>query len=221
VIQGVGSVFRASLERQILPRGETRTKNTPDPFPSARQFYAMLENETLWQVARACHETLRAANIPYAVVGGVAVCLHGYQRNTVDLDLLVRAEDATAIRQAMREAGFAWSKESKEFRSPAGVPVQFLMAGERAGPHSEVLLPDPSEKKTTAEVEGLPVVALARLVEMKLACGQGDLRRTHKDFADVVELIAIHQLNRSFARYLHKSLRKTFRELVLRARGES
>jgi hypothetical protein len=187
---------------------------------SAKQVYAMLGNETLWQVAQQCHAALSRAEIPHAVVGGVAVCLHGYQRNTVDLDVLVRPEDSDATRAVMEDAGFAWSKQAKEFRGAAGIPV-FLLAGEPAGPNSEVKLPDPSDRKTTVALEGLPVVSLARLIEMKLACGEGNLRRTHKDLADVVELIAMHGLSRSFARYLHKSLRKTFRELVLHARGET
>jgi len=63
------------------------------------------------------------------------------------------------------------------------------------------------------------VLSLARLIESKLACGLGSLRRTHRDFADVVELIAIHQLGRDFARHLHKSLRATFRKLVEQSRG--
>ena len=46
-----------------------------------------------------------------------------------------------------------------------------------------------------------------------------DVRRTHQEFADVVQLIAIRQLDESFARFLHKSLRKTFRELVKNARA--
>ena len=56
-------------------------------------------------------------------------------------------------------------------------------------------------------------------IETKLACGQGNLRRTHKDFVDVVELIAANELGRDFARHLHKTLRQTFRELVTHARG--
>jgi hypothetical protein len=42
----------------------------------------------------------------------------------------------------------------------------------------------------------------------------------HKDFADVVELIAIHNLDASFARFSHKSVRKEFRVLVRRAQGQ-
>ena len=98
--------------------------------------------------------------------------------------------------------------------------MQFVLTGERAGKGSEVLLPDPAESKSTKTVDGLPVLTLARLIESKIACGQGNLRRTHKDFADVVELIAINKLKSSFARYLHKSIRATFRELVEQARAE-
>jgi hypothetical protein len=82
-----------------------------------------------------------------------------------------------------------------------------------------VRLPDPGDETAVTQLEGLPVLTLAKLIEAKLACGQGNLRRTHKDFADVVELIAAHQLSRSFAKNLHKSLRDTFRQLVIHARG--
>ncbi len=51
-------------------------------------------------------------------------------------------------------------------------------------------------------IEGLSVVRLSRLIEMKIACGMSNLRRTHKDFADVVELISIRRLDGSFARFL-------------------
>jgi hypothetical protein len=68
--------------------------------------------------------------------------------------------------------------------------------------------------------EGLTVVRLSRLIEMKIACGMGNLRRTHKDFADVVELIAARNLDRSFARFLHPTLRPTFRELVRNAEAK-
>jgi hypothetical protein len=63
-------------------------------------------------------------------------------------------------------------------------------------------------------------LTLARLIETKIACGQGNARRMHKDFADVVELIAKHNLNSSFARKLHTSLQPTFRQLLANARGE-
>ena len=103
---------------------------------------------------------------------------------------------------------------------PAGVAVQFVFAGTAAGKSSEVLLPDPADEQTLTRLEELPVLKLARLIDTKLACGSGSPRRMHRDFADVVELIVVCNLGRDFAHHLHKPLRPTVRELVLRARGE-
>lgn len=186
---------------------------------SAQSTYQMLENQTLWDAAADSHAILRDAGIPHAIVGGVAVCLHGYRRNTVDLDLLVRRDDQAKVKAALEAAGYVWSKEHAEFRTPSGIPVQFLLSGERAGKGAEVVLPDPNAPGVTVELEGLHVVRLAKIVEMKLASGLGSPRRTHRDLADVVELIAVHQLSRSFARFLHKSLRPAFRELVEQSRS--
>jgi hypothetical protein len=171
---------------------------------TTQQVYAMLENESLWQTATQCHQLLSDAKVPHAVMGGVAVCLHGYQRNTVDLDLLIRKEDSKLARETLE-----------------GMRVQLLLAGDRAGIDSEVNLPDPDDTAATTEIEDLPVLTLAKLIESKIACGLGNLRRTHKDFADVVELILQNRLNSSFARYLHKSLRTTYRSLVRTSRGKA
>jgi hypothetical protein len=174
----------------------------------------MLGNESLWDVAERVHKLLRTYKVPYAIVGGVAVCLHGYRRNTVDLDLLIRPEDAAEFRAALESGEFAWVPRAKEYRSPAGVAVQVLLAGDPEGPGQEASFPDPSRDDCVTTIQGVRVLALAQLIQAKIACGLGNLRRTHRDFADVVELIAIHRLDGSFARLLHKSVRKEFRRLV-------
>lgn len=180
----------------------------------------MLENQSLWQAAAECHRLLGEAKVPHAILGGVAVSLHGYQRNTVDVDLLIRRQDTDLARAALERGQFAWNSEATEFRSPAGIAVQCLYAGDRAGSGSEVALPDPGDPAAVIEIEDLPVLTLAKLIESKIACGEGNPRRTHKDFADVVELVIHNGLNSSFARFLHKSLRNTYRTLVHQARGE-
>lgn len=174
----------------------------------------MLGNAPLWETAKVCRDLLAAANVPFAIAGGVAVCLHGYRRNTIDLDLLVRRDDEAAIRHTLITNGFVWNDANSEFVAPSGIPVQFLISGERAGRGSEVALPDPTAENVVTEKEGLPVLRMARLIECKIAAGEGNVRRTHRDFADVVELIAVNQLDKSFARFLHRSLRKTFKELA-------
>jgi hypothetical protein len=189
---------------------------------SAQETYLMLDRGSIWDTARRCELVLSEHALPHAVVGGVAVCLHGYPRNTVDVDLLVRREDVDAVRRTMDGEGFVWDAAEHEFRGPDNVPVQFLIAGDPASDDRSlgVYLPDPAAPGVVTEIEGLSVLSLARLIDLKVACGLGNLRRTHRDFADVVELIVAHHLGRDFARHLHKSVRKGFRGLVLRARGE-
>ena len=187
---------------------------------SAQKVYGMLGNETLWDAATLCDRVLRDAGVAYSVCGGVAVCLHGYQRNTVDLDLIVSGDDIDRIRPLLQNAGLIWHPEVREFRTETGIAVQFLIAGESAGRGSEVRILEPIGEDNVETIEGLQVLRLSRLIEMKLACGLTNLRRTHKDFADVVELIAIRNLDGAFSRYLHQSLRKTFRELVKHARED-
>lgn len=178
----------------------------------------MLGNRSLWDTAATCHRVLDDAGIPHAIVGGVAVCLHGYQRNTIDIDMLVRGEDAVAIRAALEGAGLAWDDVACEFRSKEGIPVQLLNAGDKAGQGTDVVLPDPAAEGVRVTIEALPVIRLSGLIEAKIACGESNLRRTHRDFADVVELIACHGLDGTFASRLHRSVRPTFRRLVRHVR---
>jgi hypothetical protein len=172
---------------------------------TAERTYHLLENQTLWEAATRVHELFAARGIDHAIVGGVAVCLHGYRRNTVYVDLLIRPGDASAVRGALEADGIEWREQEKEFCTASGVAVQFVLAGESEGKGQPAVFQDPADPAHVASIEGLPVLTLAALVQSKLACGLGNLRRTHKDFADVVELIAIHQLDKSFARFDHPS----------------
>jgi hypothetical protein len=190
---------------------------------SSRLTYSMLGNAPVWQTAEQCSGLLTAKGIPHAIVGGVAVSLHGYRRNTIDVDVLIQRESSEAVKQALIDFGFVWNEVRREFVGSNGVPVQFLIKLEPAGDDRSlgVVLPDPAAPGVSTEIEGLQVLTLARLIETKLACGLGNVRRTHRDLADVVELIAVHNLGRDFAAKLHKNVRKEFRVLLGHARGES
>jgi hypothetical protein len=172
---------------------------------TAQETYAMLEQQSLWATALRCHQLLAAAGVPHAVVGGVAVCLHGYRRNTTDVDLLVPREQR-ALSQACLDV--------------EGLLAHFSFVGDRVGPSSEVRLPHPGERNWVQMIEGLPALSLARPIEVKIARGKENPRRTHRDFADVVELIAVNQLRSRFGHCLHPSVRRTFNKLVMHSRGE-
>jgi hypothetical protein len=77
----------------------------------------------------------------------------------------------------LTENGFQWNELEKEYRSTSGIPVQLILTGEKSGKGSEVLIPEPTGEFNVEEREGLYVVRLSRLIEMKLASGLGNLRR--------------------------------------------
>jgi hypothetical protein len=149
------------------------------------------------------------------------VLLHGYQRNTVDVDILIRAQDQTKVRQALELAGLRWDAGQREFTGIESVPVHMLVSGKSASDDRslQIRIPEPDGEAVSTTLDGLPVVSLPRLIELKIASGLGNLRRTHRDFADVIELILGHKLSRQYARHLHKAVRPAFRALVVRARG--
>src|SRR4051812_1211677 len=130
---------------------------------TAKWIYQMLENESLWQLAQRVHGLFTRGKIDFAIVGGVVVCLHGYRRNTVDLDVLIRPEQASESRAALESDGLAWNAESKELRTPSGIAVQFVMAGESEGPGQSARFPDPADASCLTHIEGLPVLSLAAL----------------------------------------------------------
>ena len=51
-------------------------------------------------------QQLEEQAIPYALCGGLAVALHGYIRATQDIDLLIRPENLTAVKNAVEEIGY-------------------------------------------------------------------------------------------------------------------
>src|SRR3990172_4526775 len=187
----------------------------------ATEVFRVLGSSPLWETAQRSAEALENAGIPYAISGGVAVLLHGYRRTTADVDILVASGREREVKRALEGAGLVWRSRRREFvNEEDGTAVHLMFGGESASDNRSlgVALPEP-EGSAVTEIEGLHVLSLARLIEAKLACGLGNLRRTHRDFADVVELVAANKLTKGFAGFLHKSVRAEFKELVDRARG--
>ncbi len=152
-------------------------------------------------------------NLPYVVVGGMALGLHGYFRGTDDVDLLVTKATLASIHERLEGLGwvapFAGSKNLRD--ADTNVKVEFLVTGEYpgSGKPGPVAFPDPAA--VGVDVGGVRVIALANLVELKLASGTTPGRR--KDLGDVQELIRILALPAGFADRVDVSLRPLFLEL--------
>jgi hypothetical protein len=75
-----------------------------------------------------------------------------------------------------------------------------------------VAFPHPAAEGVTVDVEGIRVVALERLVELKLASGSSASHQL-RDLADVQDLITRLHLGRDLAERLDPSVRKAYLDL--------
>lgn len=165
----------------------------------------MLEGESaVLDAAREVTRVLREAKIRGAIVGGIAVGLHGHVRATLDVDVYV-PEPLIEFGAALRAAGCTFNARRREFRF-GSVPIHLITDDQTGGPPARI---------TT--IEGIQTVGLADLVNMKLRSGLESIVRT-QDIADVIALIRVCKLNAAFAAKLDRSLRAEFRKLVTAVR---
>lgn len=163
---------------------------------------------------------LNELEVPYAVVGAMALNAFGYRRATVDIDVLLTAEGLARFKDAWLGRGyverFAGSRGVRD--TVAGVPIDFLLAGEYPGDGTPkaVRFPDPGRDAIT--VEGISLLPLERLVELKLASGLSAPHRL-RDLADVLELIRARDLDDALAERLDPSVRGKYLELLRAARS--
>jgi len=158
---------------------------------------------------------LRDHGIDYMVIGAVALLAHGYPRFTEDIDLVMTQEGLDKFHEQLVGLGYAPSFPGarKRLRSTTdGVSIKVMTTGEYPGDDKPkpVSIPDPVAAST--EIDGIRVVTLEKLIELKLASGLSAPDRL-KDLADVQELIKIQKLDEEFAEKLDPYVRGKFVEL--------
>lgn len=60
---------------------------------------------------------LQAANVKYAVIGGVAMAFHSYARFTQDIDILTKGSELDQIQDILRKEGYELSSKPWRFSS--------------------------------------------------------------------------------------------------------
>jgi len=169
-------------------------------------------NNTLARLA----SDLDRHQIEYAVIGAIALNQHGYQRLTVDIDLLISPEALERFKDELVGLGdrpfFEGAK--KKFKSVIdNVPVEVITSGEFPGDGLPKLVAFPEPTEYTVVIDGIKTITLEKLVELKLASGMTATDRL-KDLADVQELIKIKNLDTSFADRLNEYVRPKYLELL-------
>jgi len=153
-------------------------------------------------------------DIPYAILGALALNAYGYLRATLDVDVILTREGLERFRAAALGRGYV-----EKFPGSRGVrdtlrnvDIDVVLAGDYPGDGREkpVRFPDPA----TGAVQGAAysLVPLQTLIELKVASGMTAPHRL-KDLADVIELIRINELPADYAERLHPYVRDRFAEL--------
>jgi len=162
---------------------------------------------------RKLGQLLEAAQIPYAVIGAMALNEFGYQRMTSDVDVLLTSDGLARFKELHLGRGyvekFAGSRGLRDTENSTDIDVVISGHFPGDGKPKAVAFPDPSEAEQGASVRLLP---LSRMVELKLASGMTAVHRL-KDLADVLELIRAAKLSRALGDSLDASVRDKYFEL--------
>lgn len=158
----------------------------------------------VYETVKMLAKDLDDAGIEYAIIGGMALNAHGYRRETVDVDVLVRPEGLDEFRNRLVGRGYVgtFPGARKSFRNTrTNTVVEFIATGEYPGDGKPkpVVFPDPAKVKIN--VDGLCVVDLPTLINLKLASGMTQPAR-RRDLADVQDLIRTLALKRDFTAQL-------------------
>jgi hypothetical protein len=192
---------------------------TPE-HDSVRELYAeglrylMGEGSLNNALAQLC-EDLDRHGIDYMVIGAVALMAHGYPRFTEDIDLVLTREGLEAFHRELVGLGYlpAFAGARKRLRATrGGVPVEIILAGEFPGDGRPKPVSFPVPAAASVEIDGVRVVTLEGLVELKLASGMSAPDRL-KDLADVQELIKARGLGPEFAERLDPYVRAEYARL--------
>ena len=171
----------------------------------------------LYSTLRRLTQRLNVEGIPYTLLGGLALAEHGYPRLTEDIDLLLTPSGLERFRQQLVGRGYrpAFSGAKKTFRdTETGVRIEIVTAGEYPGDGlpKPVTFPDPTAPGVTVEIEGIRVVTLEKLIELKLASGMSAPHRL-RDLADVQDLIVRLKLPLALADQLDSWVQAAYRDL--------
>ncbi len=180
--------------------------------------WALQEGSMHFDKASAVHKSLNKItrrlaelDIPYAVVGGMALFLHGFRRFTEDVDLLVTRESLATIHKELEGLGYVPPFQgSKQLRdTETGVRIEFLVAGDYPGDGKPKPIAFPNPADVAIELAGIRCIQLPRLIELKLASGTAPGRL--KDLGDVQTLIRQLNLPVELADQLDPSVRELYR----------
>jgi hypothetical protein len=143
---------------------------------------------------------LESQQIPYAVIGGLAMNAYGATRLTADADLIVPRRAQTTIVDELERLGYETLYRSDGYSN-------HLHANEQLGRVDFVYVDDHTAELILSTVRlveirtrRLPVPRPEYVIALKLQAIRNDSERTLKDLADVKQLMTLPDLDREEVR---------------------
>ncbi|MDL2718768.1 MAG: hypothetical protein PT977_13530 [Acidobacteriota bacterium] len=181
------------------------------------------ESEAFFGGGGAVHRTLRALakrldeeGIPYAILGGMALNIHGFVRETVDVDVLLTRESLDRFRERLVGRGYvpAFAGALKSFKdAETGVRIDVIAAGDFPGDGKPKEIAFPAPAGIAVDRGGIRVVPLEILLELKIASGLSADHRRLIDLADVQRTIEALKLPEELGSKLRPSVRAEYGRL--------
>ena len=173
-----------------------------------------VKSDAVYQTLQDIADRLKSLNLPYAIVGGMALVAHGYRRTTEDIDILVTPEGLDKIHESLIGLGylpvFEKSKNLRDTRT--GVRIEFLITGQYPGDGKPKAIAFPDPATVAVDIDDICYAGLPTLIELKLASGMSNPGRL-RDLADVQELIRVLNLPQTFTDKLHPHVLDKYGEL--------
>ena len=174
-----------------------------------------MRQSPIHSAARRIARTLAEMEIPFAIAGALAANAHGHVRTTEDVHILLQPQGLHDFKQAW--LGRGWIEKfagSIGFRDTTdNVNIDVFLSGDYPGDGrpKPVVFPDPAEVAEPDD-EGIPILSLAVLIELKLASGMTAPDRP-RDLDDVIQLIRVNQLARNYGDDLNPYVQPKYDEL--------
>lgn len=166
-------------------------------------------------------DLLESENVPYVVIGAMALNEYGHLRATVDVDVILRDEHLRRFKERHLGHGYAErvAGTGKLLDTDYSVRIDVLSTGKFPGDGKPKPIAFPDPATTAVRGSRFALLPLPRFIELKLAAGMSAPHRLH-DLADILDLIRSAGLPASFADDLHPWVRDKFLELWAAAQGE-
>jgi hypothetical protein len=142
----------------------------------------------LLDALREVTQALAAERVPYALVGGLALAVHGVQRATADIDLLVLESDLDRVYAAVEPLGFRFRAHPLSFADGTELRRVTRVEGKQAVTLDLLLAVGPLQplwgqrEERAADWGPLSVISRDGLIAMKTLAGRP------QDLADLSKL---------------------------------